>query len=188
MQNSDPPKCLTEIISQTLRCQQIVMAVGIQPPILGQRRLPSMRFTRRMISSAAKPFCIAIKTDLTRLPRSWATQAGSWCFRLMLNASDVQAGHGHGGHPPGPAKGSIILKFTDTGSGMPPRSRAKFSNRSTTKAPGKGCRGLPSSTASFSNGGTISDSAVETPLSHAETHETPGIGPVCCEQFRLGSS
>jgi two-component system NtrC family sensor kinase len=140
---------LTEIISQTLRCQQIVQRLlEFSRQSLGQKTHFDMNeiILRCMdlISHQAIFHNIEIRTDLdAELPKILGDpgQLQQVLTNLFLNAADAMQGLGtiRVTSLSAPARDGIILQFTDTGSGMPPEVQDKiFEPFFTTKAPGKG--------------------------------------------------
>ncbi|MDI6853287.1 MAG: PAS domain S-box protein [Deltaproteobacteria bacterium] len=140
---------LTEIINQTLRCQQIVTRLlEFSRQSLGQKTYFDVNDTIfrciDLISHQAIFHNIEIKTEAAPdLPRILGDpgQLQQVFTNLLLNAADAMQGQGKITvvSRPTPARDGIILTFTDTGCGMPPEVRDKiFEPFFTTKAPGKG--------------------------------------------------
>jgi PAS domain S-box-containing protein len=140
---------LAEIISQTLRCQQIVQrllefsrhSLGQKTPFhINQIILRCID----LISHQAIFHNIDIRTELApELPAILGDpgQLQQVLTNLFLNAADAMQGHGAITVTTRAAPGGdgIILKFTDTGGGMTPEVQDKiFEPFFTTKAPGKG--------------------------------------------------
>ena len=140
---------LTEIISQTLRCQQIVTRLlEFSRQSLGQKtHFDVNEIILRcidLISHQAIFHNIDIKTELDpKLPKILGDpgQLQQVFTNLLLNAADAMQGHGTitVTSRPETFQEGIILTFTDTGSGIPPDIQDKiFEPFFTTKAPGKG--------------------------------------------------
>jgi PAS domain S-box-containing protein len=140
---------LTEIISQTLRCQQIVTRLlEFSRQSLGQKtHFDVNEIILRcidLISHQAIFHNIEIKTELDeKLPQILGDpgQLQQVFTNLLLNAADAMQGHGKITvvSRPEPSRDGIILTFTDTGCGIPPDIQDKiFEPFFTTKAPGKG--------------------------------------------------
>lgn len=140
---------LTEIISQTLRCQQIVTRLlEFSRQSLGQKtHFEVNEIILRCIdlmSHQAIFHDIEITTELDpKLPQILGDpgQLQQVFTNLLLNAADAMQGHGRitVTSRPEPFQDGIIVTFTDTGSGVPPDIRDKiFEPFFTTKAPGKG--------------------------------------------------
>ncbi len=140
---------LTEIISQTLRCQQIVnRLLEFSRQSLGQKAHFDVNAvilrSIQLISHQAIFHDIEIETDLeAELPPILGDpgQLQQVFTNLLLNAADSMQGHGaiKVFTRSAPAGDGVILKFTDTGSGIPPEVKDKiFEPFFTTKAPGKG--------------------------------------------------
>ena len=140
---------LTEIINQTLRCQQIVTRLlEFSRQSLGQKtHFDANEIILRcinLISHQAIFHNIDIHTELEpKLPKILGDpgQLQQVFTNLLLNAADAMQGHGRimVASRPEPFQDGIILTFTDTGAGIPPDIQDKiFEPFFTTKAPGKG--------------------------------------------------
>ncbi len=140
---------LTEIINQTLRCQQIVTRLlEFSRQSLGQKaHFDTNEIILRcidLISHQAIFHNIEVRTDLApELPKILGDpgQLQQVFTNLLLNAADAMQGHGKimVASRPTPPKDGIILTFTDTGCGIPPDIQTKiFEPFFTTKTPGKG--------------------------------------------------
>jgi two-component system, NtrC family, sensor kinase len=140
---------LTEIISQTLRCQQIVTRLlEFSRQSLGQRTHFDINgIILRcidLISHQAIFHNIEVKTELNaELPQIMGDpgQLQQVLTNLLLNAADAMQGQGKitVTSRPNPSHDGIILTLTDTGPGIPPDIQDKiFEPFFTTKAPGKG--------------------------------------------------
>jgi PAS domain S-box-containing protein len=140
---------LTEIINQTLRCQQIVTRLlEFSRQSLGQKtHFDVNEIILRcidLISHQAIFHNIEIRTEIdAELPQILGDpgQLQQVFTNLLLNAADAMQGHGKITVTSRPtlSQDGIILTFTDTGSGMPPDIQTKiFEPFFTTKAPGKG--------------------------------------------------
>jgi two-component system NtrC family sensor kinase len=140
---------LTEIISQTLRCQQIVTRLlEFSRQSLGQKtHFDVNEIILRcidLISHQAIFHNIEIKTGLDpKLPEILGDpgQLQQVFTNLLLNAADAMQGHGQitVATRPEPFQDGIIVTFTDTGCGIAPDIQNKiFEPFFTTKAPGKG--------------------------------------------------
>jgi PAS domain S-box-containing protein len=140
---------LTEIISQTLRCQQIVTRLlEFSRQSLGQKTdFDVNKIILRcidLISHQAIFHNIEIKTELdTKLPQILGDpgQLQQVVTNLLLNAADAMQGHGiiKVTTRPTPLHDGIIVTLADTGCGIPPDIQDKvFEPFFTTKAPGKG--------------------------------------------------
>ena len=140
---------LTEIISQTLRCQQIVTRLlEFSRQSLGQKtHFDANKIILRcidLISHQAIFHNIEIKTELAGdLPQILGDpgQLQQVFTNLLLNAADAMQGQGKitVASQPTPSHDGIILTFTDTGCGISPNIQGKiFEPFFTTKAPGKG--------------------------------------------------
>ncbi len=140
---------LTEIITQTLRCQQIVTRLlEFSRQSLGQKtHFDVNEIILRcidLISHQAIFHNIDIKTELDpKLPEILGDpgQLQQVFTNLLLNAADAMQGHGTitVTSRPETFQEGIILTFTDTGAGIPPDIQDKiFEPFFTTKAPGKG--------------------------------------------------
>ena len=140
---------LTEIISQTLRCQQIVTRLlEFSRQSLGQKTHFDINgIILRcidLISHQAIFHNIEVKTKLnTELPQIMGDpgQLQQVLTNLLLNAADAMQGQGKitVTSRPNPSHDGIILTLTDTGPGIPPDIQDKiFEPFFTTKAPGKG--------------------------------------------------
>jgi PAS domain S-box-containing protein len=140
---------LTEIINQTLRCQQIVTRLlEFSRQSLGQKTYFDVNEIIfrciDLISHQAIFHNIEIKTEAAAdLPRILGDpgQLQQVFTNLLLNAADAMQGQGKITivSRPAPDRDGVILTFTDTGGGIPPEVRNKiFEPFFTTKAPGKG--------------------------------------------------
>jgi two-component system NtrC family sensor kinase len=140
---------LTEIISQTLRCQQIVTRLlEFSRQSLGEKtHFDINEIILRcidLISHQAIFHNIEVKTKLnTELPQIMGDpgQLQQVLTNLLLNAADAMQGQGKitVTSRPNPSHDGIILTLTDTGPGIPPDIQDKiFEPFFTTKAPGKG--------------------------------------------------
>jgi two-component system NtrC family sensor kinase len=143
------------IISQTIRCQQIVTRLlDFSRQSLGQKKLFDVNDVLRrcvdLIGHQTIFHNIQIYLDLDpRLPQIIGDpgQLQQVFTNLLLNAAD--AIHGQGAititSRPAPHRDGVVLTFRDTGSGIPPEIRDKvFEPFFTTKPPGKGTGlGLP---------------------------------------------
>jgi signal transduction histidine kinase len=140
---------LTEIISQTLRCQQIVTRLlEFSRQSLGQKTdFDVNKIILRcidLISHQAIFHNIEINTELdTKLPQILGDpgQLQQVVTNLLLNAADAMQGHGiiKVTTRPTPLHDGIIVTLADTGCGIPPDIQDKvFEPFFTTKAPGKG--------------------------------------------------
>ena len=140
---------LTEIISQTLRCQQIVTRLlEFSRQSLGQKtHFDVNEIILRcieLISHQAIFHNIKIKTELdAELPQILGDpgQLQQVFTNLLLNAADAMQGHGKITVTSRPTlfQDGIILTITDTGPGISPHILTKiFEPFFTTKAPGKG--------------------------------------------------
>jgi two-component system, NtrC family, sensor kinase len=140
---------LTEIINQTLRCQQIVTRLlEFSRQSLGQKTYFDLNEIilrcLDLLSHQAIFHNIKVKTDLDpELPQIMGDpgQLQQVVTNLLLNAADAMQGHGQisAASRPAPGGDGVILTFTDTGCGIPPEIQDKiFEPFFTTKAPGKG--------------------------------------------------
>ncbi len=140
---------LTEIISQTLRCQQIVTRLlEFSRQSLGQKtHFDINEIILRcidLISHQAIFHNIELKTELNaELPQILGDpgQLQQVLTNLLLNAADAMQGRGKitVTSRPDPAHDGVILTLADTGAGIPPDIQDKiFEPFFTTKAPGKG--------------------------------------------------
>jgi two-component system NtrC family sensor kinase len=140
---------LAEIISQTLRCQQIVTRLlEFSRQSLGQKTdFDVNKIILRcidLISHQAIFHNIEIETRLdAELPQVLGDpgQLQQVVTNLLLNAADAMQGHGKitVTSRPEPSHDGIILTLADTGCGMPKHIQDKiFEPFFTTKAPGKG--------------------------------------------------
>jgi two-component system, NtrC family, sensor kinase len=140
---------LTEIINQTLRCQQIVTRLlEFSRQSLGQKTDFNVNAIILrcidLIRHQAIFHNIEIKTELAaELPQILGDpgQLQQVFTNLLLNAADAMQGRGQitVTSRPEPLHDGVILTFADTGSGIPPDIQDKiFEPFFTTKAPGKG--------------------------------------------------
>ncbi len=140
---------LTEIINQTLRCQQIVARLlEFSRQSLGRRtRFDVNEIILRcidLISHQAIFHNIEITTDLEpKMPYILGDpgQLQQVFTNLLLNAADAMQGNGKikVASRPNPTRDGVILNFSDTGCGIPATITDKiFEPFFTTKAPGKG--------------------------------------------------
>jgi len=138
-----------EIITQTLRCQQIVnRLLEFSRQSLGEKRLFNVNetITRcvELIGHQAAFHNIEIFLDLDQdLPQIIGDpgQIQQVCTNLLINAADAMQNHGRItiASRPDMLQEGIVLTFTDTGPGIPSTLREKiFDPFFTTKPPGKG--------------------------------------------------
>lgn len=140
---------LEVIISQTVRCQQIVTRLlEFSRQSLGQRMLFDLNETinRCVELIGHQPLFHDIKVDRVldpELPQIIGDpgQLQQVFTNLLLNAADAMSGRGRITitSRPAPGKDGVVLTFTDTGPGIPPEIKDKiFEPFFTTKPPGKG--------------------------------------------------
>ncbi len=140
---------LTEIINQTLRCQQIVTRLlEFSRQSLGQKSHFDVNEVLLrcldLISHQAIFHNIEVQTGLEQeIPEILGDpgQVQQVFTNLLLNAADAMQGHGKITVTSrfDRRKDEVILQFADTGCGIPPEIRDKiFEPFFTTKAPGKG--------------------------------------------------
>jgi two-component system NtrC family sensor kinase len=140
---------LDVIINQTMRCQQIVKRLlDFSRQSLGQQKLFDVNevISRvvELVSHQAFFHNIKVIQDLySGLPRITGDpgQLQQVFTNLLLNAADAMTGAGTITITTGPALqgGGVVLKFADTGPGIPPEIKDKiFEPFFTTKPPGKG--------------------------------------------------
>ena len=138
-----------EIITQTLRCKQIVSRLlEFSRQSLGQKTLfPVNEVISRcveLVSHQALFHNIDVIQDLdVNLPQVLgnASEIQQVFTNLLLNAADAMQGRGKItiASSPAPQGGGVVVTFTDTGPGIPPDIRNKiFDPFFTTKPPGKG--------------------------------------------------
>jgi two-component system NtrC family sensor kinase len=148
-ENAGARENLEVIISQTVRCQQIVnRLLEFSRQSLGQRTLfdPNEIITRCVELIGHQPLFhnIEINRDLDpELPQIIGDpgQLQQVFTNLLLNAADAMGGQGKFTITSRPAAGGdgVIFTFTDTGPGIPLEIRDKiFEPFFTTKPPGKG--------------------------------------------------
>jgi PAS domain S-box-containing protein len=140
---------LKEIISQTLRCKEIVTRLlEFSRRSLGQRNLVDVNDVIlrcvKLIDKQVLFHNIEIKLELDPdLPQIFADpgELQQVFTNLFINAADAMKGWGTitiTSHT-APQKDGLIITFSDTGSGIPPEIRDKiFDPFFTTKPPGKG--------------------------------------------------
>jgi two-component system NtrC family sensor kinase len=140
---------LEVIINQTMRCQQIVKRLlDFSRQSLGQQKLFDVNEVIyrvvELISHQAFFHNIKVNQDLySGLPQiiGDAGQLQQVFTNLLLNAADAMTGAGAITITTGPAPQGegVVLKFADTGPGIPPEIKDKiFEPFFTTKPPGKG--------------------------------------------------
>lgn len=138
-----------EIITQTLRCQQIVhRLLEFSRQSLGEKTLFNANevITRcaellgRQVSFHNIDICLDLDPELPQVIGD-PGQMQQVFTNLLLNAADAMSQQGKitVASRPAPQGQGIVLTFADTGSGIPPDIREKiFEPFFTTKAPGKG--------------------------------------------------
>ena len=138
-----------EIITQTLRCKQIVSRLlEFSRQSLGQKTLFHVNevISRcvELVGHQALFHNIDVIQDLdVNLPQvvGNASEIQQVFTNLLLNAADAMQGRGKItiASLPAPQGGGVVVTFTDTGPGIPPDIRNKiFDPFFTTKPPGKG--------------------------------------------------
>jgi two-component system NtrC family sensor kinase len=137
------------IISQTLRCKQIVTRLlEFSRPSLGQKTIfdvnEAIQRCVDLIGHQAFFHNIEVVLKLDpELPQIFGDpgQLQQVFTNLLINAADAMSGQGRItiASRLGPLQEGVIITFTDTGKGIPPEIKDKiFEPFFTTKAPGKG--------------------------------------------------